>query len=57
MNIYGLPHEVSIGVAKGENGKIEAHAWVVSQGTVMMGNLPDLSRYVPMSTKGEGLII
>jgi len=57
MNIYDFPYEVNIGVAKGENGKIEAHAWVMSQNTVIVGNLSDLSRYVPMSAKGEGLII
>lgn len=55
MNIYSLPYELNIGVAKGESG-IDAHAWIVSQDRVIVGNLPDLSRYVPMSTKEEGLI-
>lgn len=57
MNIYGFPYQIKIGVAKGESGKIEAHAWVTWEGKVMMGNLPDLSRYIPMSAKGQGLII
>lgn len=56
MNIYGLPHEINIGVAKGELG-IDAHAWVISQGVVIVGDLPDLSRYVVMSAQGEGLVI
>ncbi|MEL6581827.1 MAG: lasso peptide biosynthesis B2 protein [Cyanobacteria bacterium J06607_15] len=57
MNIYGFPHQIEIGVAKGKDGKIEAHAWVTSEGKVIVGNLPDLSRYVPMSSRGKGLII
>ena len=56
MSIYDFPHEISIGVAKGENGKLKAHAWVMSQDNVIVGNLPDLSSYVPMSAKGEGMI-
>ena len=57
MGLYDFPYEINIGVAKGENGKLKAHAWVIFQGTVIVGNLSDLSRYVPMSAKGEGLII
>lgn len=57
MGIYSLPYQINIGVAKGENDQIEAHAWVVSAGVVIVGNLPDLSRYTPMSSQGEGLII
>lgn len=57
MNIYSFPHEINIGVAKGEQGKIEAHAWVISQGVTIVGDIPDLSRYVVMSAKGEGFII
>lgn len=57
MSVYSLPYQINIGVAKGESGKIEAHAWVTWEGKVMVGNLPDLERYVPMSAKGKGLII
>lgn len=57
MSIYGFPYQINIGVAKGESGKIEAHAWVTWEGKVMVGYLPDLSRYIPMSAKGKGLII
>lgn len=56
MGVYDLPHKIHIGVAKAENG-IEAHAWVVSEGHVIVGNLPDLSRYTPMSSQGKGMII
>lgn len=57
MNVYNFPHEIKIGVARGENGAIEAHAWVVSYDTVIVGDLPDLSRYIPMSTERKGLTI
>ena len=57
MNIYELPYELKIGVAKGESGRLDAHAWVVSEGKIIMGNLPDLSRYVAMSSSGGGLIV
>jgi hypothetical protein len=37
-----------IGVAKSEEGQLDAHAWVESQGRVVMGGLRDLSRYTPL---------
>ena len=57
MSIYGFPYKIKIGVAKGESNKLEAHAWIESEGKVVVGYLPDLSRYVAMSSTGEGLII
>ncbi len=48
MNQYGQSPELRIGVAKGETGKLEAHAWIEYQGWVVMGNLQDLSRYMPL---------
>ena len=35
-----------IGVARSEDGEIAAHAWVESCGRIVIGNLPDISRYV-----------
>lgn len=57
MSIYGFPYQINIGVAKDESNNLEAHAWVESDGKIVVGYLPDLSRYVPMSATGEGLII
>ena len=57
MSIYGFPYKIKFGVAKGESNNIEAHAWVESEGKVVVGYLPDLSRYTAMSSTGEGLII
>ena len=44
----GYPARLHIGVAKGERGQLEAHAWVESQGRIVVGNSQDLSRYTPL---------
>lgn len=46
--------ELRIGVAKGESGKLEAHAWIEHQGRVVIGYLQDLSRYTPMPSLDRG---
>jgi hypothetical protein len=48
LNWYGYASELRIGVAKGEQGELEAHAWVEYQGKVIIGGLSTLSRYVPL---------
>ncbi|MCG6136157.1 MAG: lasso peptide biosynthesis B2 protein [Nostoc sp. LLA-1] len=48
MRRYGHSGELRLGVAKAETGKLEAHAWIESQGLVIIGNIPDLSRYMPL---------
>ncbi|MDJ0616365.1 MAG: lasso peptide biosynthesis B2 protein [Calothrix sp. MO_192.B10] len=53
MNRYGYFPELRIGVAKGEEGKLEAHAWIEYQGKVVIGNLQDLSRFTPMPSFAE----
>jgi hypothetical protein len=45
---YGYPADLRIGVAKVAAGRLTAHAWVESRGRVMVGDLRDLSRYVPL---------
>lgn len=56
MEIYSLPYQTKIGVAKGENNNLQAHAWVESEEKIVMGYLADLSRYVAMSSVEDGLI-
>lgn len=46
----GLRAELRIGVAKSERGQLEAHAWVESQGRIVIGGLKDLARYTPLPT-------
>ncbi len=40
-----VPNDLRFGVAKASNGALEAHAWVEVDGAVIVGDLPDLSRY------------
>jgi hypothetical protein len=50
----GYPAQLRIGVAKGETGQLDAHAWVESEGRIVIGGAQDLSRYTPLpSLEGE----
>jgi hypothetical protein len=51
MRRQGYSSELRIGVAKNQQGVIQAHAWVVYQEHVIMGNLPDLDRYQPLTRR------
>jgi hypothetical protein len=42
---YGHFSSLRIGVVKNEKGELDAHAWVESQGRIIIGDLEDLSRY------------
>ena len=45
----GHPACLRIGVEKGEEGQLQAHAWVESDGMVVIGGLePELERYTPL---------
>jgi hypothetical protein len=48
LNQCGYTPNLRIGVAKSVNGTLEAHAWIEYQGHVVMGNLRDLSRFIPL---------
>ena len=41
----GQPACLRIGVAKDEGGRLEAHAWVESQGRIVIGSVANLSRF------------
>lgn len=45
---HGLEGALRIGVAKGDDGRLEAHAWIERNGVVLIGALPDLGRYVQL---------
>jgi hypothetical protein len=47
QNAY--PAELRIGVAKNENQKLEAHAWVTSGSDIMIGGLEDSHHFVTLS--------
>jgi hypothetical protein len=43
------PVELQIGVAKNENRKLEAHAWVTSGSDIIIGGVDDINHFVPLS--------
>ncbi len=56
MRSYGYAPQLRIGVTKGAQGNLEAHAWVENQGQVVIGYLRDFSRFTPLpSFKGSKL--
>lgn len=40
-----IPSDLRIGVARSEDGGFKAHAWVESEGDVLIGYLTDLNKY------------
>jgi hypothetical protein len=44
----GRAVELRIGVAKGDSGRLEAHAWLESQGAVIFGDQAGLSRFTQL---------
>src|SRR5215203_6202030 len=41
---HGYPTQLRVGIARGEEGRLEAHAWLENQGKVIVGG-GELSRY------------
>lgn len=56
MNQRGDSPELRIGVAKDEEGKLKAHAWIEDQGKVVIGYLNNLSSYTPLPTLPRSLL-
>jgi hypothetical protein len=54
LNWHGYTPDLKIGVAKNDGGQLEAHAWIEYQGRVIIGNLRDLTRFIPLPSI-EGL--
>ena len=52
LNRYGYAHQLHIGVALNQAHVLEAHAWIEYEDHIIMGDLPDLSRFKPLSTTG-----
>ena len=49
---WGHTAQLHIGVANGPGGNLEAHAWLESQGTIVIGDVGELSRYTPLLSLG-----
>jgi hypothetical protein len=48
LHRYGYPSVIHVGVGRDPNGDFEAHAWVECRGQILIGDLPDLGRFVPL---------
>jgi hypothetical protein len=53
LNRRGHRAQLRIGVAKGLNGQLEAHAWVEMRGQIIIGYQGDLSRFSVLSPQTE----
>ena len=51
----GHQAHLRIGVAKGKDGRLEAHAWVESDGRIVVGDMTGLSRFTVLSSHREEL--
>lgn len=48
LSYQGYDAQLRIGVAKDAHGHLEAHAWVESQGNVVLGRLSNWERFTPL---------
>ncbi len=51
MTKHDLPVEMYIGVKLGLPGQLNAHAWIMNQGEVILGYLEDLPDYTKLTTQ------
>jgi hypothetical protein len=45
---HGIPSLLRIGLAKNPEGKLRAHAWIESQGRILIGNSAELPYYAQL---------
>ena len=57
MNRSGYTPELRIGIAQSKTGKLEAHAWIESQGKVLIGQLEDLTRFQILPLPSSKLMV
>jgi hypothetical protein len=53
LNRAGQKAHLRIGVVKGDGGQLQAHAWVESDGRILIGNLPSLSNFTVLSSPDQ----
>jgi hypothetical protein len=49
LNRHGFDVDLQIGITRTGQGKFEAHAWLESEGRVILGNLNNLNQYMLFS--------
>lgn len=57
LKTLSQPARMRIGVAKGERGNLEAHAWVESGGRVIVGQSENLSRYALLASSDKNELL
>ncbi len=50
----GSSSVLRIGVGHNESGQFEAHAWLEQEGSIILGGSPQVDRYVPFPSPGQG---
>ncbi|GAX39658.1 hypothetical protein NIES4075_06140 [Tolypothrix sp. NIES-4075] len=50
MSRHGYTSNLCIGVAKGQEGELKAHAWLENQGQVVIGDVADLSNFSQLAS-------
>jgi hypothetical protein len=53
LNKYGYPAHIHIGVAKDHTGSFGAHAWLESEGMIVIGGQESTSLFAPLGVIGE----
>jgi hypothetical protein len=53
LNQHCAPTVLRIGVMKDQRGEFQAHAWIESQGRVVIGDVPDLASFTELPSAGE----
>lgn len=51
----GLSPHLRIGVRRGQDGTLQAHAWVEAADAILIGNKPDLSGYATLHPRDMGI--
>lgn len=54
LNREGYPAHIHIGVAKDQTSSFAAHAWLESEGRIVIGGHESTSLFVPLGVIGEG---
>jgi hypothetical protein len=50
MSRHGYTSNLCIGVAKGQEGELKAHAWLENQGQVVIGDVADLPNFSQLAS-------
>lgn len=53
LRIKGENARLHLGATRDESGRFKAHAWLESNGELLIGNLPDLAQYRPLRQTAE----